>query len=269
MRKPKGFTLIELLVVIAIIGLLLAVLIPGLKKAKDLGKRAVCLAHLHSLGISWRLYADAYDSKIVSAKTARVIEEPGSAGGTKYRMVLDPDPSGYHAEWSWAGWLGSGVEDTPEAHKACITLGALYPYCETIKIYRCPEGMRDQWRTYSIVDSMNGHWTFPGFNAPVIKKTAQIRAPGNRMVFLDEGYETTESWTIWPNRIEWWDRVPIRHGEGTCLAMADGHAEYWKWRDKRTVLFAKGLMDGIQSASNNEDFDRIQAAVWTLKYRGH
>ncbi len=268
MRQRKAFTLIELLVVIAIIGMLLAVLVPGLKKAKDLGKRAVCLAHLHALGMSWTLYADAHDGKIVNAKTARVIEVPGPGGETAYKMVLDPNPGDYFYEWSWAGWLDGTAQDTPEAHKACISLGALFPYTETIKVYRCPEGMRDQWRTYAIVDSMNGHDFRPqGLTVEVIKRTSQLRSPGARMVFIDEGYASTESWTIWPDREAWWDGIPLRHGEGTCFAFADGHAEYWKWEDKRTVQFAKGELDATSSAMGNRDFERVQRAVWTLKYR--
>ena len=47
-RHPKypGFTLIELLVVIAIIALLLALLIPVLRSARELGQRTVCLSNL-------------------------------------------------------------------------------------------------------------------------------------------------------------------------------------------------------------------------------
>jgi|MTBAKSStandDraft_2_1061841.scaffolds.fasta_scaffold00069_24 prepilin-type N-terminal cleavage/methylation domain-containing protein/prepilin-type processing-associated H-X9-DG protein len=275
MRQRKAFTLIELLVVIAIIGMLLAVLVPGLKKAKDLGKRAVCLAHLHSLGLSWGLYANEYDARIVCAKTARVFEQPGPSGGTQYRLDYLSDPY-FEGYWTWAGWLDQSTPDTPEAHKACITLGALFPYTETIKVYRCPEGMKDQWRTYAIVDSMNGHHFGPPGGpplAPVIRKTSEIVSPGARMVFIDEGYASTESWTIYWDRVSWWDRIPLRHGEGTCLAFADGHAEYWKWEDSRTVYFAKiedpteYITAQTQTAQNNPDFDRVQRAVWTLKYR--
>lgn len=59
----------------------------------------------------------------------------------------------------------------------------------------------------------------------------------------------------------------MRHGEGTTVGMADNSAEYWKWVDQKTIDFANGLMDAVLSAQNNPDFDRVQAAVWTLKYR--
>ncbi len=145
---------------------------------------------------------------------------------------------------------------------ACLELGSLYPYNETTKIYRCPVGKKDQWRTYAIVDSMNGHWDFAGGPAPVVKKMTDLRSSGTRMVFIDEGFASTESWTIWPYRIQWWDGVPLRHGEGTTVTMADGHAEYWKWLDQRTIEFANGIGDAVTTAQNNPDFNRLQAAIW-------
>ncbi|HOK96888.1 MAG TPA: type II secretion system protein [Anaerohalosphaeraceae bacterium] len=61
-RKNRiGFTLIELLVVIAIIALLLSVLLPGLKKAKDYSKRVICGARLKQIGSAMKLYANAFD----------------------------------------------------------------------------------------------------------------------------------------------------------------------------------------------------------------
>lgn len=62
MRK-KGFTLIELLVVIAIIALLLSILIPGLKKAKDKAKDIVCRTHVKGLGVAILLYLNEFDSR--------------------------------------------------------------------------------------------------------------------------------------------------------------------------------------------------------------
>jgi len=58
MRQKKGFTLIELLVVIAIIALLLAILMPSLKKAKQIAKDVVCRSNLKHWGTIWAVYTN-------------------------------------------------------------------------------------------------------------------------------------------------------------------------------------------------------------------
>lgn len=56
-RSCLGFTLIEILVVIAIIALLITILVPSLKKARDNAKAAVCKANLHDFGNALHEYA--------------------------------------------------------------------------------------------------------------------------------------------------------------------------------------------------------------------
>lgn len=51
-----GFTLIEVLVVVAIIALLVSILLPSLRKARELGKRAVCLSNLRQQGVGFNTY---------------------------------------------------------------------------------------------------------------------------------------------------------------------------------------------------------------------
>jgi len=55
--KRKGFTLVELLVVIGIIGVLVAMLLPALAKAKETANRTACANNLTQLGKALKIYA--------------------------------------------------------------------------------------------------------------------------------------------------------------------------------------------------------------------
>ena len=62
-RARLGFTLIELLVVISIVALLIAMLLPALKKAKETARRAVCLSNIRQISNGMHVYANENDGR--------------------------------------------------------------------------------------------------------------------------------------------------------------------------------------------------------------
>ncbi len=72
--RHAAFTLIELLVVIAIIALLIAILLPVLSQAREVGKRGVCLHNHNQLAIAWNMYSDGNEDRIVNGGTGTALK---------------------------------------------------------------------------------------------------------------------------------------------------------------------------------------------------
>ena len=53
-----------------------------------------------------------------------------------------------------------------------------------------------------------------------------------------------------------------RHGNGTNFSFADGHSEYWKWKDPRTISYGMMEVGSGPDQKGNEDLYRVQKAVW-------
>jgi prepilin-type N-terminal cleavage/methylation domain-containing protein len=84
-RNRRAFTLVELMTVVAIIALLISILLPALGRAREMGRRTVCLANIRSMAQGCISYA---------------------AGSDGHFPVWNQTISGYAgigAEWGWDG----------------------------------------------------------------------------------------------------------------------------------------------------------------------
>jgi prepilin-type N-terminal cleavage/methylation domain-containing protein/prepilin-type processing-associated H-X9-DG protein len=276
MTRRQGFTLIELLVVIAIIAVLMAILMPTLNRAREQGRRAVCLNHMKSLTLCWIMYADENDDRIVN----------GEAYWAPTADPAAPIPTGgpHQGERYWVGndcasGFGQGEQRPLEVQIEAIRAGALFPYAKDEKVYRCPTGIRGEMRTYSTAYGMNGCFDAAGTYSGtagvrvgrtvlMVKRRSEISvpAPAYRLVFVDEGRISPDSYAVHYTLAQWWDPPFVRHANGTNVAFADGHSAYWKYTGKETIEVGKQVNPPYNfsptTEAGREDLQKMQIATW-------
>jgi prepilin-type N-terminal cleavage/methylation domain-containing protein len=177
-KKKKSFTLIELLVVVAILAVLVAMLLPGLKMARDRARRVKCLANLHGAATAFFAYAMDYHETLPY--------NPGGAGGAGFQAFMNPYGSVF-GDW----------RDT------CDLRVALRPYAKTMDIFACPSTRADspdrpefdpaspkftgyKWWSYEYLQvdkALNPNYIYP--EAIQVGKRL-VDAPGPQTVFFED-----------------------------------------------------------------------------------
>jgi len=262
---PTAFTLIELLVVISIIALLLAIIMPSLRAAKQLAQGTACTSNVRQLMTAWVMYADDNDSKMASAQ---VYTNMWVAHQWVNRVAQSGDP-GFMAGMS-----------AHESELAGIKTGALYPYLKTTKVYHCVADeswkknkhktslgtTESPYRSYAIQDGLNGGQPPNGaghyFGQKPARRTTELKNLGRIYVTLeeDEGRSAHNwgSWILDKDDNSFWDPISIWHKKSSTLGYADGHAELHLWREKTTWQVSTGELPPGTAVSGSEDLKYVQ-----------
>ena len=260
-RRSSAFTLIELLVVIAIIAILAALLLPALAGAKLKATQAVCLSNQKQLGLALTMYAGDHHDNILPATN--------STGGSLAGGFWGPPPT------------PSGTRDaaTKMIRNVLMTNNPLYQYAPDPGVMHCPGDTRYKKSTigwmlgwaydsYSKPNNIGGE-NFDAGSGPYVGQRASyfklsaMANPSKTFAFIEDadgkpGYNGGTFCVYWVNgataatvpAFRFMDAVPMYHGNVSTFALADGHAEYHRWKD--SVIIAYGI--AVANATISESY---------------
>ena len=263
--KKKAFTLIELLVVIAIIALLLSIITPALKKAKDYAKTTICKTNFRTLSMAWFMYSGDNGGELCRTEGGYGGITDNQAGSWAFNsgyIGAEPIP----AEQNW---------ETAEAYRIRqdnIAKGVLWPYINSYDAYGCPADRQAKVRirSYSMNYTMNGIPQFANmYGAKIAKKMSEISSPSSRIVFAtkyfeaDNAFEIRGAYRVIQNDDLRGEYATPWHNQRSNLGFADGHGETRPWGNdaavqqvlidrKLTLMYApdSGFLVWLKNATN-------------------
>ena len=209
-RGPAGFTLIELLVVIAIIALLVTLLMPSLKQAKELARQVKCMANQRGISLALNYYANEDDG-------GHFPPTPGWANASNTFSVYAENAGG--GTGAQDGWYGMGL---------LFTSGMP----DTERLLYCPS-QKVSWFTYPFGWNIVFNGRRLRYCSYLYRMSGQTQGGALTRKEIDELHRTS-LWTM-PTRFalssdifghsigeSWAHRQP----PGLSIGFGDGHAEF-------------------------------------------
>ncbi|MBI1248355.1 DUF1559 domain-containing protein [bacterium] len=161
-NSRTGFTLVELLVVIAIIGILVALLLPAVQRAREAARRTQCVNQLKQIGVAWHNHTDTYNAFPTGGYGQRVYVSfnNGKPG------ALDKQAAGWAFQilpFMEQGNVHSGMPGGTDQQSAEFAMGT------PIANYFCPSRRSPEVNPASFAPWC---WTYDGQNGSKLLKVA-------------------------------------------------------------------------------------------------
>jgi prepilin-type N-terminal cleavage/methylation domain-containing protein len=257
--NARGFTLVELLVVIAIIGVLVAMLLPSLREARDAARRVQCAAQQHQLIIAVQTYGEDYKRQFwapwLPQWTAVDATFPGAY--VVYRNTGDTGwtsgPGYSHASaqsiWNiaYGNYLGGG---TAAGLKVSVDPGSAYYRGDPSN----PGWSAPDWElgltrhsTYRCFVNFGGYGYGTSIFAPFVLNPTTEKTGRPDIALVSECQDVMDNYQVWRLATHFtpaggggaWSQVKSSSGyKGHNVALSDGHVV---WVTPQ-VMVAPGLL---------------------------